>query len=81
MLPATAFGWRGRAVLERAYEEIHRKHPLSAAVRQLSSARGLPSIARAAVRAGGFGGCRFAVQGALEIEEGVDALHGLQRQR
>ncbi|WP_455184609.1 methyl-accepting chemotaxis protein [Azospirillum palustre] len=38
--------------------ETRRKHPLSAAVRPLSSARGLPSSSRAAVRAGGFGGCR-----------------------
>jgi two-component system response regulator len=35
-----------------------RKHPLRAAVRQLSSARGLPSIPKAGVRAGGFGACR-----------------------
>ena len=35
-----------------------RKHPVSAAVRQLSSARGLLSSSRAAVHAGGFGGCR-----------------------
>ena len=34
------------------------KHPLSAAVRPLSSARGLPSIPMAGVRAGGFGAYR-----------------------
>lgn len=38
--------------------ELRSKHPLSAAVRQLSSDRGLPSIPRAGVRAGGFGACR-----------------------
>jgi transposase-like protein len=37
---------------------MKRKHPLSAAVRQLSSARGLLSTPRSGVHAGGFGGCR-----------------------
>ena len=39
-------------------DELKGTHPVSAAVRQLSSARGLPSSSRAAVHAGGFGGCR-----------------------
>ncbi|WP_245637030.1 HupE/UreJ family protein [Azospirillum thiophilum] len=41
-----------------ASRAIRCKHPLSAAVRQLSSARGLPSTPRAGVRASGFGACR-----------------------
>ena len=42
----------------REHPEKIGTHPVSAAVRQLSSSRGLPSSSRAGVRAGGSGGCR-----------------------